>query len=216
MDYRQRILAVVILTLVITLSVGFVTEYARQSITFFWAIDEGDEFIFDVMVKGNTTTGSTVLPPLFAEMNNTRISLEIFSLPNVSVIFYGESFIENVVEHLKISSSFMNGSAIPTEYRFTINTHVSNCFLPIGGWSHLDSLFPNEVDRTINESESYLSAHQRSSFFFGYSSIAAYDSHEWHGIVDLETGVPSIVSFLIYREGQPWSYYYNVTMSLVM
>ena len=215
MDHRQRILAVAILTIVITLSVGFVTEYVRQSMTFSWAIEEGDEFIFAVVVTGNRTTGTQVLPPPFADMNNTRIAVEIVSLPNVTITFYARNFIENIVEHLKTSSRFANGTDIPSEYYYTINKHVSQCVLPIGGWSHLDSFFPNQVDRPIMNQESYISAHLRNSFFFGYKSNTSNYESEWHGIIDLDNGVPLIASFWIYQEGQPWSYSYTVTMTLV-
>ena len=215
MDHRQRILAVVILTIVITLSVGFATEYVRQSMTFSWAIEEGDVFIFDVSVTGDTSTNTTTLPPPLASMNNTRIAVEIISLPNVTITFYARNFIENIVEHVKTTSTFVNGTSIPIAYYFPINIHVSMSMLPIGGWSHLDSFFPNEVDRPILEYESYLSARLRDSFYFGYSSNETLDQSEWHGIIDLNTGVPQIVSFWIRRISQPWTSTYNVTMSLV-
>jgi hypothetical protein len=215
MDHRQRIFAAVILTFVISLSVGFVTEYVRQSMTFSWAIEEGDDFIFDVIVTGQTTN-STEDPPLpFVDMNNTRISVEIISLPNVSITFYSRPFLENIVEHTKTSSRFVNGTDIPAVHRFTINRHISQCVLPIGGWLHLDSFFPNQIDRPFMEHESYLSVFRRASFYFGYSENETYEAQEWFGIIDLETGVPVIVSFWFYRTNQVWTYWYNVTMSLV-
>ena len=215
MDHRQRILTVVILTIVITLSVGFVTEYVRQSMTFSWAIEEGDVFIFDVSVTGDTSTNTTTLPPPLAAMNNTRIAVEIISLPNVTITFYARNFIENIVGHMKTSSTFSNGTSIPIGYYFPINVHVSRSMLPIGGWSHLDAFFPNEIDRPLLEDESYLSARLRDSFYFGYSSNETLEQSEWHGIIDLNTGVPQIVSFWIRRINQPWTSTYNVTMSLV-
>ena len=215
MDHRQRILTVVILTIVITLSVGFATEYVRQSMTFSWAIEEGDVFIFDVLVTGSTSTNSTSLPPPLASMNNTRIAVEIISLPNVTITFYTTNFIENIVGHLKTSSTFANGTSIPTAYYFPINIHISRSMLPIGGWNHLDSFFPNEIDRPFLEHESYLSARLRDSFYFGYSSNETSKQSEWYGIIDLNTGVPQIVSFWVHRISQPWTYTYNVTMSLV-
>ncbi|MHA2079821.1 MAG: hypothetical protein ACW99H_01600, partial [Candidatus Thorarchaeota archaeon] len=110
MDHRRRILAVVILTVMIALSVGFVTEYVRQSMTFYWAIEEGDVFIFDVTVTGNTTTGTTTLPSQLISMNNTRITVVIISLPNVTITFYARNFIEDIVMQLKTRSTFVNGT----------------------------------------------------------------------------------------------------------
>jgi len=214
MDHRQRILAAVILTIVVSLSVGFVTEYTRQSMTFSWAIEEGDDFIFDVIVTGQTTN-STVLPLPFVAMNNTRISVEIISLPNVSIVFYSKPFLENIVEHTKTSSCFINGTEIPTAYRFTINKHVSRCVLPIGGWLHLDAFFQNQINRPFMEHESYLSVFRRTSFYFGYSENDTLKAQGWYGIINLETGVPLIVSFWLYRTSQALTYWYNVTMNLV-
>ncbi|MHA2395423.1 MAG: hypothetical protein ACXAC0_01860 [Candidatus Thorarchaeota archaeon] len=214
MDNRQRIFAAVILTIVISLSVGFVTEYVRQSMTFSWAIEEGDDFTFDVIVTGQTTN-NTLRPLPFVDMNNTRISVEIISLPNVSIVFYSRLFLENIVEHTKTSSLFINGTEIPTEHRFTINRHVSRCVLPIGGWLHLDSFFPNKINRPFMEHESYLSVSRKTSFYFGYSENETYETQEWHGIIDLETGVPLMVSFWFLRTSQALTYWYNVTMNLV-
>jgi hypothetical protein len=215
MDHRQRILAAVILTFVISLSVGFVTEYVRQSMTFSWAIEEGNDFIFDVTVTGQLTNTTVDFPLPFVDMNNTRISVEIISLPNVSITFYSRPFLENIVEHTKTSSRFSNGTEIPSGRRFTINTHVSQCVLPIGGWLHLDSFFPNHIDQPFMEHESYLSVFRRPSFYFGYSENETYTAQGWYGIIDLETGVPLTVSFWHFLTSQALTYWYNVTMSIV-
>ena len=215
MDHRQRVLTVVILTLVISFSVGFVSEYVRDTMTFSWAIDVGEEFVFDIVVMGNTSTGTTVLPPPYAIMNNTRISVEVISLPNVSTILYSGPFIETVVDHLKTNASFVNGTEIPVQYYDGINSLVSDCLLPVGGWIHLDAFFPNQLERPIMNRESYLSAHMRSFFFFGYKSNTTNYELEWHGLIDLATGIPNTVSFSIIDLGQPWNHFYTVTMTLV-
>ena len=205
----------VFLTLVITFAVGSVTEYARQSMTFEWAIEEGDVFIYDVLVKGNTTTGTQSLPPELLFMNNTRIAVEIISLPNVTIIFYADDFIRDVVEYMKTSSSFVNGTSIPSEYYYEINTHLSRCMLPVGGWTHLDAFFPNGLRRPFMEHESYLSARFRDYFYFGYTLNETYQQTKWFGHFDLDTGVPQIVSLWEYRTSQPWTHWHNVSMTLV-
>jgi hypothetical protein len=199
----------------ITFSVGFATEYVRQSMTFEWAIEEGDMFVFDVLVKGNTTTGTQSLPPELLSMNNTRIAVEIISLPNVTITFYSDDFIDNIVEQQKTSTTFVNGTSIPSEYYYAINSHLSWCMLPIGGWTHLDAFFPNDLHRPFMEHESYLSARFRNYFYFGYSLNETYLQSKWYGIFDLNTGIPQIVSFWEYRTSQPWTHWHNVTMSLV-
>jgi hypothetical protein len=215
MDHRQRILAAVIITIIISFSVGFVSEYIRESMVFSWAIEEGDEFDFDVTVKGNMTAGLTVIPPPYASMNNTRISVQIVSLPNVSIIFYASSFIENVVQYSKTSTSFVNGTSIPISNYAEINTLMSRCILPIGGWGHLDLLFPNQFDRPIMNQESYISTHLRTSILFGYKSNTSSYEFEWQGIIDLDRGVPLTAFFRIHQVGQPWIHSYTVEMTLV-
>ena len=215
MDHRTKVFTVVILTFTIALSFGFVTEYVRQTMTFFWAIEEDDEFYFDVTVTGITTNGTDMCPPPYADMNNTRIRVQIISLPNVSIVFYSGPFLERIVDYRKTSSRFANGTDFPSEYRFTINRHVSRCMLPMGGWLHLDSFFPNQIDQPLMEHESYLSYFQKPYFYFGYSEKEAYEAQEWHGRIDLETGVPLFVSFWLFRTSSAHTFWYNVTMSLV-
>lgn len=215
MDHRQRILAVVILTLIISLSFGYISETVRESMVFSWAIEEGNVFDFDVLVMGNTSSGSTTIPPPYAIMNNTRIRVMIVSLPNVSIIFYASSFIDNIIEYQKTSCSFVNGTDIPVAYYTAINTVMSQCMVPIGGWNHLDALFPNDINRPFMEQESYLSQHLGSSFYLGYKKATSNSEREWHGIIDLDSGVPLEASFQVYQVGQPWTHSYNVTMTLV-
>lgn len=215
MDHRLKLVIVVVLTFVITLSVGFLTEYVRESMTFSWGIEVGDEFVYEVSVTGNTSTGTQVLPPPLEPMNNTRIIVEIISLPNLTLYYEGTPFIEDVVEHLKTTSRFDDGSDIPNQFFYAINSHASRCILPTGAWGHLDSLFPNQVNRAIPSQESFMAVGGTSSFFFGYWLNETTNESEWHGIIDLNTGMPVVFSFSIWREGQPWIYSYNVTMTLV-
>ncbi|MHA2153681.1 MAG: hypothetical protein ACXAAQ_17115 [Candidatus Thorarchaeota archaeon] len=209
MHQRLKVLIVVALTFIITLSGGFLTESFRQSITFSWAIEVGDEFIYDVSVIGNTTTGTQVLPPPLEPMNNTRIIVEVTSLP----IYYPHIFIQEVVEHPKTTSRFDDDSTIPAEFYYAINSHALWSILPIGAWGHLDSMFPDQVNWAIPDYASYF-ARSSPEFIFGYWSNETGSKSEWHGIMDLATGVPSVISFSVWSEGQPWSYFYNVTMTL--
>ena len=214
-NHRQRIISAVVLTLVISLSIGFFTEYIRQSMTFSWAIEENDVFVYEISVIGNTTTGTTTVPPQFAPMNNTRIAVEIVSLPNVSITFYAIDFIENIVEFLKTSTTFENGTGLHVQYSYAINSHVSNCILPIGGWSHLDSFFPNDIERPLLNDESYISVQFRDYFFFGYSYNNTNQHIEWFSHLNKLDGVPQLISFYNYMDSQPWIYWYNVTMTLI-
>ncbi|MFX1483174.1 MAG: hypothetical protein ACFFCP_08295 [Promethearchaeota archaeon] len=215
MDQRLKMLVVVALTGIISLAGVFLTEYTRQSITYSWAVEVGTELVYDISVVGNTSTGTQVLPPPFEPMNNTRIIVEINSLPNLTLYFYDTQFIQNVVEYPKTNSSLDDGSPIPAEYYFAINSRVSKCILPVGAWGHLDSLFPNHVNRKITDQESYISISGVDSFIFGYWINNTSSTSEWHGTLDLSTGIPTEFSFSIWSEGQPWSYAYTVTLTRV-
>ena len=214
MDHRRKLLIVVALTFVITLSGGFLTEYIRQSITYSWAINVDDEFVYDVSVTGNATMGSQILPPLFEPMNNTRIIVEITSLPNLTLMYYAHVFLHEVIEYPKTYSRFEDGSTIPSEFRNAINSHASWSILPVGAWVHLDSLFPDQINSALPNHEAFLSRMGSDSFFFGYWANRTYSRSEWYGIIDLETGVPSVLSFSVWTEGQPWNQNYNVLMTL--
>jgi hypothetical protein len=213
-NHHRKLLIVVVVTFVITLSGGFLTEYIRQSITYSWEIDVGDEFVYDVLVTGNSTMGSQVVPPPFEPMNNTRIIVEIASLPNLTLMYYAHVFRHEVIDHPKTSSRFDDGSTIPFEFYNAINSHASQSILPAGAWAHLDSLFPDQVNRALPNHREFISRMGSDSFFFGYWSNGTYNKSEWYGIIDLETGVPSVLSFSVWTEGQPWSHNYNVLLTL--
>jgi len=215
MDHRQRILTVIILTFMVTLAVVILTEDLYQSMIFSWKIEKETVLVYDVRVTGSVSSGNTTLPLSFAQMNNTRISATIVSLPNVSIIFYASDFLENVVDRLKTHSRFANGTDIPVEFGNPINTHISHCILPTGGWRHLDWFFPNHIDSPSSEHESYLSVFQQNLFYFGYSSNQTTEAEQWYGIVNLDTGIPQVVSFWIYRTSPLTISSYAVTLFLI-
>ncbi|MFW9794130.1 MAG: hypothetical protein ACFFEE_07510, partial [Candidatus Thorarchaeota archaeon] len=124
MDHRLKLLVVVVLTFIIALSGGFLTEYIRQSMTFSWGVEVGDEFIYTVSVVGNSSTTTQVQPPPFEPMNNTRIIVEIIELPNLTLYYNGDAFIQGVVEHLKTVCRFEDDSVIPAQYYTALNTHA--------------------------------------------------------------------------------------------
>jgi len=214
----MKSLAVVVLTIVITLSGGFLTETVRESMVYSWAIDVGDEFEYDITVIGNRTTSTGVLPPPLEPMNNTRIAVEITTLPNLTMMYYSHLFVQEVVNSLKTSSQFEDGSPIPLEHYNIINSHVSMSLIPIGAWGHLDSLFPDQVNRDLGNHESFMSRFESDFFFFGYwenQSRPRPRIDEWYGIYDVETGVPSLIVISVVSIGALVSDFYTITMSLV-
>jgi hypothetical protein len=217
-DHRRKRLVVVVLTFVITLSGGLLTEYARQSFVYSWAIDVGDEFLYDVTVVGNRTTTTSVLPPPFEPMNNTQIVVEITSLPNLTLMYYSRLFVQEVVNYPKTSSQFEDGSPIPPEFYNTINSHMSMSMLPIGAWTHLDSLFPDQTNIELSDYESFISRFDNGFFFFGHwenQTRPRPEVNEWHGIYDVNTGIPTLISVSVVSRGSLISDIYTITMTLV-
>jgi hypothetical protein len=211
-------LIVLVLTFVITLSGGILTEITRQSMVYSWAIDVGDKLVYDVTVTGNITTSQAILPPPLEPMNNTRIVVEITSLPNLSMMYYSRIFVQEVVNYPKTSSQFENGSPIPPQLYGTIESHMSMSLIPIGAWGHLDSLFPDQINRELINHESFISRYENDHFFFGHGENQTRPRprvDEWYGIYDLETGVPSLITISATSIGALVSYYYTVTMTLV-
>jgi hypothetical protein len=86
--------------------------------------------------------------------------------------------------------------------------------IPKGAWGHLDSLFPDQANRDLPNYQSYISRTDTDSFIFGYWSNDTVSRTEWYCVMDLDTGIPIVISFSVWNEGQPWSYFYNVTMTL--
>jgi hypothetical protein len=216
MRYRKRMTTAVVLSLVVALLVSVSTESLRDYLYFRWQVQEGEQFIFEVSVKGYRKSGSMIYPVAQAVLNNTRLLVEIVSLPNDSLIIEGVTFAEQVIEYMKTQISFENGTGIPLNLFFEMHNLGSRCFLPRGPWNLLDSFYPDNLVQPINSTvESYIAYFRENSFFMGYISYGVNSSAGWNCVCSLNTGVPLIMETWAWNYGDLVEYSYNVTLSFV-
>ncbi|MDH4214606.1 MAG: hypothetical protein OEV85_11845 [Candidatus Thorarchaeota archaeon] len=216
MQYRKKMMTAVALTLIVTLIVSVSTESLRDYLYFTWQVQEGEHFIFEVSVDGYSETGNVLFPVAQAVLNNTRLMVEIVSLPMDSIIIDGKIYAEYIIEYLKTNLSFENGTAIPLNLIFEMNNLVSRCFVPRGPWNLLDSFYPDNFVQPINATaESYISHFQGNSFYIGYVSYSVNRGTGWNCVCSMSTGVPSTMKTWAWSYGGLHEYSYNVTLNLV-
>ncbi len=216
MRYHRKITVAVTLTIVVALLVSVSTESLRDYLYFRWQVQKGEQFIFEVSVVGYRETGSTIFPVAQAVLNNTRLRLEIVSLPTDSMIIDGETFAEQVIGYMKTQISFENGTGIPLNLFSEMSSLGSSCFLPRGPWNLLDSFYPDNLVQPINSTaESYISYFTENSFYLGYISYGVNNGVGWNCICSLNTGVPLTMETWAWSYGDLVEYSYNVTLVFV-
>ena len=216
MQYYKKMTAAVTLTIIVALLVSVSTENLREYLYFRWQVQEGEQFIYEVSVEGYREIDSTIYPIAQAVLNNTRLRVEIESLPSDSIIIDGTTFAEQVIEYAKTQISFENGTGIPTNLFFEMYNLGSRCFLPRGSWSLLDSFYPDSLARPVNSTaESYIAYLRENSFYMGYISYDLNSSSGWNCICSLNTGVPLFMETWAWSYGDLVEYSYNVSLSFI-
>ena len=169
----------------------------RDASSLTWGVNEGDEFVYLVVIRGHRGSidpegGPHILePPFLAPMNNTRVRFNLTSLPSLPFLVDGDIFAEEVLNYSKTECRFENGSEIPSMFRDYINRLLYRCLLPVGDWPLLDSLYPNEMDHAVYPGV-YLSRTYADSFYIGYLLWPLDATISWGGNVSLTTGIPII------------------------
>jgi len=170
----------------------------RDASSLSWGVNEGDEFVYLVDVRGYQTSidpenSSNVIlgPPFLAPMNNTRVRFNVTSLPSLPLVIDGGIFAEEVLNYSKTECRFENGSEIPSIFRDYINRLLYRCLLPVGDWPLLDSLYPNETEDAFYPGV-YLSRTHADSFYIGYLLWPGDAIISWGGNVSLTTGIPIV------------------------
>jgi hypothetical protein len=161
-----------------------------------WAVNEGEEFTYVVRVYGyrciiNPENISQIFydPPFYTPMNNTKIIMNISSLPFTPLPANQDVFAERVIEYMKTACRFENESAIPLDFHDRINQILSHCLLPIGDWEYLDSLYPNEIENPYTPGM-YISKKCSEHFEIGHILWTGYGEESWYGNVSLNLGIP--------------------------
>ena len=156
----------------------------------------GDTFTFLVQVR---RAESVIVNPLYAELNDTLVTVQIDALPVLSNDWNESEFTSNVLEYPKTSLILpiihQNGTAINSTSADSINTILSQCILPIGGWDvldyyYLDTSDPADYSFWCNTYYSYIEDDQ---FIFGHLSFYYDGGNVWEGLMEQQTGVPQYV-----------------------
>jgi hypothetical protein len=190
---RKNLLTFLAVTVIAVVVVAISTESVRSYVSFDWQVSEGDQFLYDVSVTGYFRSGESDIPLTLAPLNNTQVTVEMVSLPDVPRFISPSSFAENIIEFEKTHTTYANGTPIHVLRYHDINTLASRCFLPKGTWSYLGSFYPDQVDRPENASnteESYFAYQFQEYFIIGFVSYSGNAESGWFGYVFPETGVP--------------------------
>lgn len=184
--YWKRIFAFVFI-LVVTLTV-LITQRPIIQFTGDWFIEVGDELDFSIEIRGYD-----VYPPTLVELNNIEIKANITSLPNLSLFFTAGTFISGVVDVIKVSCTFSNGSEIDEAYEDVLNSLISRSILPIGFWEQIDFLYADDYDHYyvgFGPIWTWVSRVESDLFFFAHQSKEYHGSEGWKTHVNMTTGLP--------------------------
>ncbi|MFW9800787.1 MAG: hypothetical protein ACFFD9_10145 [Candidatus Thorarchaeota archaeon] len=216
--------AISLITIIVFVSgIGVVGLPMWHALHFRWGVEEGAQFTYDVRVVGykmyGTGNGSYYYePPPYACFNNSVITVNITFLPGIPVLLTPDIYAEQIINTDKVTvvpSSNMIENETETEiverYRI-LSEPISRCLTPVGGWTILDSFYPNELELWI--SNTYLSRLESNEFVLGHHHYF-YDSGDgWYGNISLETVIP--VSATLWENkmyGSPWIDY-SITLTL--
>jgi hypothetical protein len=160
---------------------------------FQWGVEVGDEFLYEVKVLGSNNNASIPIP--YVKFNNTQIRMRLVSLPNVTLLNSSDKMV-SIIGYTKTECEFVNGSAITFNSRdgYFMNTSIpemlSRVIMPIGGWTHLNSYFPDDYGQNQYEANTYLSKIGQQWFYIGYYYFHIDFGYGWDANVSMSTGLP--------------------------
>ncbi|MFW9927740.1 MAG: hypothetical protein ACFFDM_13405 [Candidatus Thorarchaeota archaeon] len=193
---RRNVTVGIVILLALSVPLIYLVHVGLQTtdVQFHWAVEVDDEFEFDIQVLGYMNNASEEVP--FADFNNTRIVAKIVDLPNITLV-NNETELIDVVNSLKVECRFDNGTGITLNNRHgyyersnrSIPEIVSRAFLPVDGWSFIDSLFIDD-DGFQGYPDWYFSRFEEDSFFMGYGWYFIDFGYGWKAHLNLTTGSP--------------------------
>jgi hypothetical protein len=165
-----------------------------------WGVAVGHTYQYDILASGYSSLGGIssdqVLP-----LNGTSIIATVNNLPSLDAVYDASSFASEIIYVSKVSCSFVNGTKPDEWVNATLSDMVSGCILPIGEWSTLDTLFPDNSPGFTPNGEFITTTFHDSMFTIEYSWWGFVDDGGgWSGSVSLSTGVPVSIVWT-YRHG---------------
>jgi hypothetical protein len=156
-----------------------------------WGVEVGDTYEFDIRAWGESYSGSFTSPQVHP-LNDTSITVTVTYLPTFDTVKDAESFSSEIIFRNKINCSFTNGTALDEWVNTIFCEMISGCILPIGAWSSLDRLFPDDTPSGWNPGEDAIATILYNNWFFiEYKWWGLVDqSGGWNGDISLSTGAP--------------------------
>ncbi len=185
-----------ILVLVLVIGVLVVTQLQSASfVSLKWEIRLGDLISFNITASVERDMTWAFIPAKWAHLNNTRVIANVTSIPSLCILYTSGTFITNVVNPLKVSCLFDNGTPLSEEDQF-INSLISMALFPNGSWNELDFLYADEYDgefRMYEPDYRWIARTEGDEFYFSYWGISWHSTIGWAARIDVTTGIPMFI-----------------------
>ncbi len=218
----KRKMAISLITILVMVSgIGLVGLPVWHASHFSWGVEEGNQFTYDVHVFGYEEhfdpNGSYYEPPPYASLNNSVMTVNITFLPDIPILLTPDAYVEHVINIEKVTavaSSNMTGSDTEIAEKYGIfSSLISRCLTPVGGWTILDSFYPNRPEASWTL-DTYLSSLESIEFVIGHLYHTCDAGHGWSGNISLDTGMPDSATLWSYDLSGGPIFYYWITLTL--
>ncbi|MFW9804661.1 MAG: hypothetical protein ACFFFC_18535, partial [Candidatus Thorarchaeota archaeon] len=189
--WKQIVAAILVVNLV---SLAMVFHAVSYSGNLYWGIEEGDQFSYSVE-STSEYYGGEFLDYYLLELNNSIIVFTIESLPEIPLYCDSRAFCESLVNHVKASAVYENGSSISPDIENDAKSLFSHALLPIGDWNYIDRLFYDSPRGGFGSrvQDPWFSKSYGDYLLFGWISIGCTGAPGWDADVSYENGVPLII-----------------------
>lgn len=177
------------------ITIGFLVYLNLQSASnniespaFSWEIHTGDEFLFNA--TGSPEVEDVIGNLSYLDFSNIIIKVKIISLPDLENVSDPASFASLVLSHVELQCEINNLTIVQPELQSLVRTTASLGFLPVGGWSEIDSYFPNEWDYGSDCDNCIFTRIEDGHFYIESSSIEMDYWIVFSARVDMTTGIP--------------------------
>ena len=192
---KERKAFLIILLLIIMVPTFFFGSRVILSVNLHWGIDVGDEFSYHILEEGWYLDGEGITGnrTQYSAINDTYIIVTIQSLPDLSLYPIESMFSTNVIQFMKIGIGFENGSALPYQYGM-IETVLSACILPLGGWILIDSFY-QDTDYLGSQFSTYYAYQDSNVFVFGFHMYDIDLDVSYEAVISQDNGMPSALTY---------------------
>jgi len=193
------------LGIICIVSIGFLVSF--QSVTLddlYWHVEINDTLQFEIKSHGNSSLG--VLSPSdvneILNLNGSIILARVTSLPLLEGLLDSNGFLAHIVLDTKVNCTFLNGTDFSNEIETILSSSISGCILPLGSWSAIESLFPQDVPSWRPNEEHLATRLSDDHFNIEWVWFGTFDSSGgWFGDVSLTTGIPNQILWCYTHSG---------------